>query len=93
MNVVPGFGPTAGAALVDHPDVNKIAFTGSTEVRLCSRTFSKFKHTYTRTHLALFLVTNFPRSLWILPRLPQLLSQKIIVHIIGVEFLQAILEA
>ena len=32
MNIVPGYGPTAGGALVDHPDVNKIAFTGSTEV-------------------------------------------------------------
>lgn len=31
VNVVPGFGD-AGAALVDHPDVDKIAFTGSTEV-------------------------------------------------------------
>jgi len=32
VNVVPGFGPTAGAALVSHPLVDKIAFTGSTEV-------------------------------------------------------------
>jgi aldehyde dehydrogenase (NAD+) len=32
LNVVPGFGPTAGAALVDHPQVDKIAFTGSTAV-------------------------------------------------------------
>ncbi len=32
LNVVPGFGPTAGAALGLHPDVDKIAFTGSTEV-------------------------------------------------------------
>ena len=32
INVVPGFGPTAGAALVTHPNVDKIAFTGSTEV-------------------------------------------------------------
>lgn len=32
LNVVPGFGPTAGAALVKHPDVDAIAFTGSTEV-------------------------------------------------------------
>ena len=32
VNIVPGFGPTAGAALVAHPDVDKIAFTGSTEV-------------------------------------------------------------
>lgn len=32
VNIVPGFGETAGAALSHHPDVNKIAFTGSTEV-------------------------------------------------------------
>ncbi|WP_231756612.1 aldehyde dehydrogenase family protein [Lignipirellula cremea] len=28
INVVPGFGPTAGGALVDHRGVDKIAFTG-----------------------------------------------------------------
>ena len=28
INIVPGYGPTAGAALVKHPDVDKIAFTG-----------------------------------------------------------------
>ncbi|MBL8228896.1 MAG: aldehyde dehydrogenase family protein [Bryobacterales bacterium] len=32
INIVPGFGPTAGAALVKHPGVAKIAFTGSTAV-------------------------------------------------------------
>nr|AVR59245.1 aldehyde dehydrogenase 1 [Platynereis dumerilii] len=32
VNVVPGFGPTAGAALSEHMDVDKIAFTGSTDV-------------------------------------------------------------
>ena len=32
VNIVPGYGPTAGAALTEHPDVDKIAFTGSTEV-------------------------------------------------------------
>ena len=32
MNIVPGFGETAGAALASHNDVDKIAFTGSTEV-------------------------------------------------------------
>ena len=32
VNVVPGYGPTAGAALAAHPGVDKIAFTGSTEV-------------------------------------------------------------
>ncbi|HEX8211999.1 MAG TPA: aldehyde dehydrogenase family protein [Longimicrobium sp.] len=32
LNVLTGFGESAGAALVRHPDVDKIAFTGSTEV-------------------------------------------------------------
>jgi phenylacetaldehyde dehydrogenase len=32
INIVPGLGETAGAALAAHPDVDKIAFTGSTEV-------------------------------------------------------------
>lgn len=30
--LVPGYGPTAGAAITEHPDVRKVAFTGSTEV-------------------------------------------------------------
>jgi gamma-glutamyl-gamma-aminobutyraldehyde dehydrogenase len=34
LNVVPGFGPTAGAAIGRHMDVNMVAFTGSTEGRL-----------------------------------------------------------
>jgi len=32
VNIVPGFGPTAGAAISEHMDVDKVAFTGSTEV-------------------------------------------------------------
>lgn len=32
VNIVPGFGITAGSPLVDHPLVDKIAFTGSTAV-------------------------------------------------------------
>ncbi|TFD20883.1 phenylacetaldehyde dehydrogenase StyD [Cryobacterium sp. TMT4-10] len=32
VNVVPGLGATAGQALVEHPDVDKISFTGSPEV-------------------------------------------------------------
>jgi phenylacetaldehyde dehydrogenase len=32
VNIVPGYGETAGAALAAHTDVDKIAFTGSTEV-------------------------------------------------------------
>jgi phenylacetaldehyde dehydrogenase len=32
VNIVPGYGETAGATLAAHPKVDKIAFTGSTEV-------------------------------------------------------------
>jgi aldehyde dehydrogenase (NAD+) len=32
VNLLPGFGPTAGAAIANHMDVDKVAFTGSTEV-------------------------------------------------------------
>jgi phenylacetaldehyde dehydrogenase len=32
VNIVTGFGETAGAALANHSDVDKVAFTGSTEV-------------------------------------------------------------
>jgi phenylacetaldehyde dehydrogenase len=32
VNILTGFGETAGAALAAHPDVDKVAFTGSTEV-------------------------------------------------------------
>ncbi|CAB4059425.1 ALDH [Lepeophtheirus salmonis] len=32
VNIIPGYGHTAGAAIVNHPHVDKIAFTGSTAV-------------------------------------------------------------
>jgi betaine-aldehyde dehydrogenase len=32
VNIITGYGDTTGAPLVSHPDVNKIAFTGSAEV-------------------------------------------------------------
>ncbi|KAL7839303.1 hypothetical protein SRHO_G00259610 [Serrasalmus rhombeus] len=32
VNVVPGYGPTAGHAIAHHMDIDKVAFTGSTEV-------------------------------------------------------------
>ena len=39
INVVPGYGPTAGAALVAHPGVDKIAFTGEgTTAKIIQRT-------------------------------------------------------
>ncbi|QSR88378.1 aldehyde dehydrogenase family protein [Methylacidiphilum caldifontis] len=32
VNILPGFGETAGAAIAAHGDIDKVAFTGSTEV-------------------------------------------------------------
>jgi aldehyde dehydrogenase (NAD+) len=32
VNLLPGYGPTAGAAIARHMDIDKVAFTGSTEV-------------------------------------------------------------
>jgi aldehyde dehydrogenase (NAD+) len=32
INIVPGYGNTAGQRIVDHPDIAKISFTGSTKV-------------------------------------------------------------
>ncbi|XP_050055474.1 aldehyde dehydrogenase-like isoform X2 [Aphis gossypii] len=32
INIIPGYGPTAGKAIASHPDINKVTFTGSTEV-------------------------------------------------------------
>lgn len=32
INIVTGYGPTAGAAITNHMDVNMVSFTGSTEV-------------------------------------------------------------
>ena len=38
VNIIPGYGPTAGAAIAGHPGIDKVAFTGSTEVgRLIQR--------------------------------------------------------
>lgn len=33
VNMVPGFGPTVGAAIASHIGIDKVAFTGSTKVR------------------------------------------------------------
>ncbi|MBV9084077.1 MAG: aldehyde dehydrogenase family protein [Acidobacteriaceae bacterium] len=32
VNILPGYGPTAGGAMARHMDIDKVAFTGSTEV-------------------------------------------------------------
>ena len=47
LNIVPGYGPTAGAAIASHMDVDKVAFTGSTEVIL--RRFNRLYLTINQT--------------------------------------------
>jgi aldehyde dehydrogenase (NAD+) len=47
VNVVPGDGPVAGARLVEHPNVDKIAFTGEGEtaktvIRACADSLKRF---------------------------------------------------
>ena len=32
VNIISGYGPTAGVAISEHMEVNKVSFTGSTEV-------------------------------------------------------------
>jgi acyl-CoA reductase-like NAD-dependent aldehyde dehydrogenase len=32
LNIITGFGPGAGSSIAEHPDIDKVAFTGSTEV-------------------------------------------------------------
>ena len=32
INIVPGYGEDAGNAIITHPDIDKIAFTGSTDI-------------------------------------------------------------
>lgn len=38
VNILPGMGPSAGSAIASHMDVDKVAFTGSTEVRQTTHT-------------------------------------------------------
>jgi aldehyde dehydrogenase (NAD+) len=46
VNVIPGYGERAGAALVEHPDVDKLAFTGSTAVgrSIAAKAARRLKH-------------------------------------------------
>ena len=32
VNIITGFGPGAGSSIAEHPDIDKVSFTGSTEV-------------------------------------------------------------
>jgi delta 1-pyrroline-5-carboxylate dehydrogenase len=56
LNIVTGYGPEAGAPLVSHPLVEKISFTGSTEVR--SRMLLSIC-TYVLAHAVVYCFTLF----------------------------------
>ena len=51
VNIVPGYGTTAGAALCNHSDVNKISCTGSPEVSNLIFCSSLFGSTYLRVEI------------------------------------------
>jgi len=51
VNMLPGIGAEAGEAIVDHPDVNMIAFTGSTAIG--KRIMSRASETVKRVSLEL----------------------------------------
>lgn len=54
VNIVPGYGPTAGAAISAHQNIDKIAFTGSTEV--CDHFLLKSAFSLTELpHILLFV--------------------------------------
>jgi aldehyde dehydrogenase (NAD+) len=44
INVLPGYGPGAGQAIIEHPEILKVAFTGSTRTgrRLLEARFVSF---------------------------------------------------
>ena len=44
LNVVPGFGPTAGAAIGRHREIDGVAFTGSGEVGASSALLGRLEH-------------------------------------------------
>ena len=66
VNVVPGYGATAGAAIAAHMDIDKVAFTGSTQVGktiMAAAANSNLK-VFFRTNILIFLVLNFSACHW-----------------------------
>ena len=66
VNVVPGYGATAGAAIAAHMDIDKVAFTGSTQVGktiMAAAANSNLK-VFFRTNILIFLVLNFSACPW-----------------------------
>lgn len=73
VNIVNGFGETAGAAISNHPDIDKVAFTGSTEVGrliLKSAASSNMKNVTLELvcHAAFFVKDTYelPKLIWVI---------------------------
>jgi hypothetical protein len=71
LNIISGFGPTAGAAIANHMDIDKVAFTGThlclslsqVPISLCLFLFHwypSFCLAFTVTHLSLSLFHRYP---------------------------------
>ncbi|VTJ86815.1 Hypothetical predicted protein [Marmota monax] len=55
INIVPGYGPTAGAAIASHIGIDKIAFTGSTEVgKLIQEAAGRMDYAVEQAHQGVF---------------------------------------
>lgn len=52
VNIIPGYGHTAGAAIAEHMDIDKVAFTGSTMVRYFKKVQNLFLDKFFRNVLA-----------------------------------------
>ena len=49
INILTGYGPTAGGAIASHMDIEKVGFTGSTEVSLTENTLIFERQTFCYT--------------------------------------------
>ena len=57
MIICLGFGPTAGAAISEHPKIDKVAFTGSTDVGrivMCAAAKSNLKKVFKKSFFIFF---------------------------------------
>lgn len=67
VNVIPGYGPTAGAALASHMNVDKVAFTGSTEVKEWFRILTSMSSLLVWTEWKICTITESTEVLFFFP--------------------------
>jgi len=61
VNVIPGYGPTAGAAIAEHSEIRKVAFTGSTSYNTLGK-LSMYESQAPHNRLVVFLILHL--SIW-----------------------------